>query len=159
MFEINYKIKYVFMLKPLKISPKGVNLIKNFEGLRLQSYLCVGNVWSIGWGTTEINGVKVKERDVINLDYAEQLLLFDIKRFEELVNRRINICLTQNQFDALVCHSYNTGGSDTLFDLINSGSSNKKIREWFEGTYISANGKVLKGLIDRRKKEANLFFS
>jgi lysozyme len=143
----------------MKISEKGIEFIKHFEGLRLQSYRCLGNVWTIGWGTTEINGVEVKEGVTISLENAEQLLKDNLKKFEDLVNRRILIHLTQNQFDALVSHAYNTGGSDTLFDLINSGASKKEIREWFENTYITANGKVLNGLIARRKKEAILFLS
>jgi lysozyme len=141
----------------MKISKKGLDLLKSLEGLRLHSYLCLGNVWTIGWGSTQINGIKVKEGDVISVDFAEQLLMHDIQRFESLVETNIKTNLTQNQFDALVIHSFNTGGSETLFDLINKGESLKKIREWIENTYISANGKVVKGLILRRTKEANLF--
>lgn len=140
-------------------SEKGINLIKQFEGLQLQAYLCSGLIWTIGWGATEINGTKVKKGDSINIDEADQLLWFDIKRFEELVNSRIKVKITQNQFDALVSHSYNTGGSDGLFELINSKEKKEKIREWFETTYVTAQGKLLKGLVDRRAKEATLFFS
>lgn len=143
----------------MKISEKGIDFIKHFEGLRLQSYLCMGNTWTIGWGATKIYGVKVKNGDVINTEDAEELLKHDIKRFEEIVNTRINIPITQTQFDALVSHSYNTGGSDTLFELINKGERKEIIREWFENTYITANGKQLNGLITRRKKEANLFYA
>lgn len=142
----------------MQISEKGIVLIKQFEGLRLQSYLCSGNVWTIGWGATEIYGVKVKEGDIIQIEDAEQLLKYDLKKFEDLVNSRIKTRITQNQFDALVSHSYNTGGSDTLFYLINIKDNNEKIREWFETRYITAQGKVINGLIARRVKEANLFF-
>ena len=54
----------------MKISQKGIDLLKYFEGLKLQSYLCPGNVWSIGWGATQINGKKVKEGDVISIECA-----------------------------------------------------------------------------------------
>ena len=143
----------------MKTSDKGIALIKQFEGLRLQSYLCNGNVWTIGWGSTGIFGIKVKEGDFIKIEEAEQLLKLDIKKFEDLVNSRIYTKITQNQFDALVSHSYNTGGSDTLFHLINKCEGKEMIRDWFENTYISANGKLLNGLIARRKSEANLYFS
>ena len=53
--------------KVVKTSEKGILLIKNFEGLRLEAYQCSGFVWTIGWGTTMINGNKVKSGDVINL--------------------------------------------------------------------------------------------
>jgi lysozyme len=62
----------------MKISNKGLDLLKSLEGLRLNSYLCLGNVWTIGWGSTQINGIKVKEGDVISVDFAEQLLMHDI---------------------------------------------------------------------------------
>ena len=142
----------------MQVSDKGIVLIKQFEGLRLQSYLCSGNVWTIGWGATEIYGTKVKKGDVLTIEEAEQLLKYDIKKFEDLVNTRIITSITQNQFDALVSHSFNTGGSDTLFYLINKKEDKKKIREWFENTYITAQGKLLKGLVNRRVTEANLFF-
>ena len=143
----------------MRISQKGIYLLKHFEGLKLQSYLCPGNVWSIGWGATQINGKKVKEGDVISIECAEELLFHDIQKFEKLVNEKINVDLSQNQFDSLVLHSFNTGGSDTLFDLINKEVSLGEIREWIENTYITANGKILNGLIVRRKNEANLYCS
>jgi lysozyme len=143
----------------MRLSQLGIDMLKRFEGLNLQSYLCPGNVWSIGWGATQINGKKVKEGDVISIECAEELLIHDIQKFENLVNEKINVDLSQNQFDSLVLHSFNTGGSDTLFDLINKEVSLGEIREWIENTYITANGKILNGLIVRRKNEANLYCS
>lgn len=142
----------------MQISEKGIVLIKQFEGLRLQSYLCSANVWTIGWGSTEMYGAKVKKGDVLTIEEAEQLLKYDIKKFEDLVNKRISINITQNQFDALVSHSFNTGGSDTLFYMINTKEDKRKIREWFENTYITAQGELLRGLVNRRLAESNLFF-
>ena len=40
----------------MKTSPKGIALIKEFEGLRLKAYKCPGGVWTIGYGHT--TGVK-----------------------------------------------------------------------------------------------------
>ena len=113
----------------MKISENGIRLIKQFEGLRLEAYLCSGNIWTIGWGTTLINGAKVKADDKINYKYAEQLLEYDLKKFESIVNLRITTEIMQNQFDALVSHTYNTGGSDTLFQLINQKENKEKIKE------------------------------
>ncbi|WP_072884258.1 lysozyme [Chryseobacterium takakiae] len=76
-----------------------------------------------------------------------------------MVSNKIKTALTQNQFDALVSYTYNTGGSDTLFSLINKKANPEAIREWFTSRYITAGGKVLNGLIRRRKAEADLFFS
>ena len=66
--------------------------------------------------------------------------------------------LNQNQFDALVSHAYNTGGSETLFELINSQSSSIKICHWIENTYITSGGNLILGLVKRRQIEADLFF-
>jgi lysozyme len=142
----------------MKISENGIRLIKQLEGLRLKAYLCSSNIWTIGWGTTQINGTKVKAEDQINLEHADLLFKQDLKKFENLVNSKIQIQITQNQFDALVSHSYNTGGSDTLFQLINQHAERSKIKFWFENTYIMSKGKIIQGLVERRKKEANLFF-
>jgi len=57
----------------------------------------------------------------------------------------------------LVSHAYNTGGSDTLFKLINQKASIQEIRKWWENKYITGGGVKLKGLIERRKVEFNLY--
>ena len=36
----------------MNISQKGINLIKQFEGLRLEAYQCSAGVWPIGYGHT-----------------------------------------------------------------------------------------------------------
>jgi lysozyme len=144
--------------KIIKTSEKGIVLIKNFEGLKLEAYQCCGAVWTIGWGTTIINGVKVKCGDVINKEMAETLFIEDLKRYEDIVSSNIKIQINQNQFDALVSHTYNTGGSDTLFELINTDAGNKEIYKWFVNSYITSKGNVITGLINRRKIEADLFF-
>ena len=55
-------------------------------------------------------------------------------------------------------YTYNTGGSDTLFKLINQKAFKEQIQKWFETKYITANGVKLAGLVRRRKEESNLFF-
>ena len=145
--------------KVVKTSEKGILLIKNFEGLRLEAYQCSGFVWTIGWGTTMINGNKVKSGDVIDLELAEKLFRRDIEKKEDIVNSALQISINQNQFDALVSHTYNTGGSDTLFELINSDAGKKRIYHWFVNTYITSKGNLIQGLVKRRKIEADLFFT
>ena len=87
-----------------------------------------------------------------------QLLIEDLGVFERIVSSKIKIPLTQNQFDSLVSYTYNTGGSDTLFKLINRRAPDEQIRKWFETKYITANGVRLNGLVRRRKAESDLFF-
>ncbi len=142
----------------MKTSENGISLIKNFEGLRLKAYQCTSSVWTIGWGNTIINGIKVKNGDLIDEEMAENLLREDIRRHEDIVTSRIKIPINQNQFDALVSHTYNTGGSDTLFELINSDAGIKKIHNWFIKTYITSAGILIPGLVKRRKIEAEIYF-
>ena len=144
----------------MKTSTNGINFIKQFEGLRLSAYLCSANVPTIGYGNTYYpNETKVKLGDKITQTQADELLIDILKKFEAIVNRKLKVKVNQNQFDALVSHTYNTGGSDTLFRLINNGANDTEVRTWFESRYITANGVKLKGLIRRRKAEANLYFS
>ena len=141
-------------------SQRGIALIKQFEGLKLNAYLCSANVPTIGYGNTYYpNGIKVKLGDKISQEQAKELLKDILKKFEAIVNRKLKVKVSQNKFDALVSHTYNTGGSDTLFRLINNGANEQDIRSWIETRYITANGVKLKGLIRRRKAESDLYFS
>ena len=136
-----------------------INLIKKWEGCKLESYKCSAGHWTIGYGNTFYeDNTKVKQGDKITQKRAEVLLVNLLPKFESIVNKKITISLNQNQFDSLVSYTWNTGGSDTLFSMINKKASDKDIRTWFETKYISANGKVLQGLVNRRKEEANLYF-
>jgi lysozyme len=143
----------------MKTSTKGIDLIKEFEGLRLQAYQCPAGKWTIGFGTTKINGQGVPQNLIISESQAKYLLQQDLIEFEKLVLQNITVQLNQNQFDALVSHTYNTGGSEILFDLINQSSPNEVIRNWMENSYITVDNKILNGLIRRRKAEADLYFS
>jgi len=135
----------------------GVALIKEFEGCKLKAYLCPAKKPTIGYGNTfYANGTKVKIGDVITQAQADELLLLTLKSFEAIVSKRIKVNLTQNQFDALVSHTFNTGGSDTLFKLVNEG---KDVKQWWTTRYIQANGVTQKGLVRRRKAEYDLFMS
>ncbi len=145
----------------MKISQKGINLILLFEGFSSEPYLDSAGIPTIGYGNTYYpNGRKVMMNDpAITREKAAELFLSVLPSYEKKVNSKIKVALTQNQFDALLSHTYNTGGSDTLFSLINKKANSEAIKSWFTSRYITAGGKVLNGLIRRRKAEADLFFS
>ena len=144
----------------MKTSKSGIALIKKWEGCKLTSYKCSAGHWTIGYGNTFYeDNTKVKEGDKISQERAEKLLLNLLPKFEAIVNKKVSVPLHQNQFDALVSYTWNTGGSNTLFNMINSKDSDKDIRNWFETKYITANGKKVSGLVNIRKDEANLYFS
>ena len=115
---------------------------------------------TIGYGATFYkDGKKVTLQDKpITEEGAEELLKLILKSFESIVMRKIKIPLKQCQFDALVSHTYNTGGSDTLFKLINQNAPDEQIRKWFTTKYITGGGKRLQGLVNRRNAEAKLYF-
>lgn len=162
----------------MRTSIVGINLIKEFESLHdgdlstigLQPKMCPAKVWTEGYGRAMRNkdgvflkGVKDKQEAYANITInnkqeAEQALVEDLRVFERIVSFKIKILLTQNQFDSLVSYTYNTGGSDTLFKLINKKAPEEQIRKWFETKYITANGVRLNGLVRRRKAESDLFF-
>ena len=59
----------------MTISQEGIDLIKEFEGCKLEAYKCPAGVWTIGYGTTK----GVKEGMKITQLKAEKLLLFAVK--------------------------------------------------------------------------------
>jgi lysozyme len=162
----------------MKTSNIGINLIESFESLHDGDLSMIGlqpkmdpiGIWTEGYGHAmrDKNGNFIKGRANKALAYAnitihtkadaERVLLQDLASREHVVMQNIKIELNQNQFDALVSYVYNTGGSSTLYRLINKKAPEASIRKWFETKYITADGVELPGLVRRRKAESNLFF-
>src|SRR6478609_4185699 len=109
----------------MKINKLGLDLIKTFEGLSLKPYLCPAGVPTIGYGSTRYeDGTKVKITDpAISEDRATKLLENTLVNYEAIVKGSIKVPLNDNKFSALTSHTYNTGGSKTLFYLINNSAS------------------------------------
>jgi lysozyme len=140
----------------MKTGIRGLGLIKKFEGCKLTAYICPAGLVTIGYGNTFYkNGSKIKLGDKITQQQAEELLMDLLPQYEAIVNKNIKIDLTQYQFDALVSFAWNCGKSETLFRLVNSKS--KDLKQWWETHYTTGGGKVLQGLVNRRKAEAQLF--
>ena len=135
----------------MHISKQGIDLIKKFEGCRLEAYKCPAGVWTIGYGHT----VGVKQGNKISPSQAETYLRYDLKLFEMHVENNVELTLNQNQFDALVSFTYNCGLKN-LKTLI-KGRDLKQIGNALT-LYNKAGGKVLKGLANRRKAEQELYF-
>jgi len=161
----------------MKTGKKGLDLIKEFEGLHdgdlkqigLQPKMCPAGIWTEGWGRTIRNkgafvkGAENKElanrlAKIKDAKQADVALIQDLKVFEVIVARKVTVDLTQNEFDALIAHTYNTGGSNTLFKLVNEGNT-EGIKKWWVEKYITANGVLLRGLVRRRQAELALFLS
>lgn len=178
---INLKNFYKFKdyMNKNKTSQKGIDLIKHFEGLHdgdlhtigLQPKLCPAGIWTVGYGralrddsgeflTSKFSYDSIRflrpEMFNITIDQAEEFLREDLIKFEKIVLSKLNVSLKQHEFDALVSHTYNTGGSSNLFKLVNE-KNKKKIKDWWLSTYITANKVKLKGLVKRRNAEWELF--
>jgi lysozyme len=142
----------------MKTSNIGIDLIKKFEGCKLKAYLCPAGVWTIGFGNTYyLDGSKVVRGQQINQNEANILLAKLLPKYEAIVNKNIKVALNQNQYDALVSFCWNCGSSQKLFNLINQKATNEVIYNWWINHYITGGGKLLQGLINRRKIEAELF--
>jgi lysozyme len=142
----------------MKTSQNAIELIKLFEGCKLKSYKCPAGVWTIGYGSTYyLDGSKVLMGQKISQIEADMLLLKLLPKYEATVIKNIKVTLNQNQFDALVSFCWNCGSSQTLFRLVNQKATDEVIYDWLINHYIMGGGKVLPGLIRRRRAEANLF--
>ena len=151
-------------MKITNVSKNGLNLVKKFEGLKLKPYLCSAGVPTIGYGNTFYeDGKKVTLNDsLITEERASDLLGMTIKSFEKHVDSFCRDDINQNQFDALVSFAYNLGPynlkNSTLLKKVNANPNDPTIRDEFM-KWTKAGGKVLKGLVERRKAEADLYFS
>ena len=142
----------------MKTSENGKQLIISFEGIKLNAYKCPAGVPTLGVGNTFYkNGNKVKMGDKVTLPQAMELFESLLPKYEKTVLDAIKVPLTQNQFDALVSFCWNCGSSKTLFKMINEKFSEMNIVNWLCSHYIMGGGKVLPGLVRRRKAESVLF--
>ena len=149
----------------MKIDQKGIDLIIKWEGLRLKPYLCSAGVPTIGYGSTYYaNGTKVSLKDPeITKECAVELFKSTIKNYEDAVTIMIGSkTITQNQFNALVSFAYNLGNNalrtSTLLKKVLANPSDKTIENEFN-KWVNAGGKKLQGLVNRRKEEAQMYFS
>lgn len=136
----------------MKISEKGLDLIKKFEGCKLTAYRCPAGVLTIGYGHT---GADVKEGQKITQKKANELLKADVEKFEKHVNTyKKYYYFTQNEFDALVSFAFNIGN---INQLTKYGKRNKGIIADKILQYTKAGGKTLSGLVKRRRAEHDMF--
>jgi lysozyme len=145
-----------------RMSDKGIKLLQQFEGFRTHAYQCSAGVWTIGWGHTSAAGApNVRKGMVITRQEAEAVLRRDLKQYEEAVRKHVKVKLTQDEFDALVSFCFNIGtngfAASSVVRYINTGR--KHLVGAGLAMWVKAGGKTSKGLVARRKMEADLFYS
>ena len=138
----------------------ALQLIRKWEGCRLETYLCSAGVPTIGYGST---GPHVKSGMRITQAEADALLEKDVKRFIDVVDLQITAKLTNNQRCALICFAFNVGAGalldSTLRRRLNSGEDPNRVAKEEIPRWNKAGGKVLEGLARRREDELKLFLS
>ena len=133
-------------------------LIKKYESCKLSAYKCPAGISTIGWGTTVYpDGTPVKMGDKITQEQADGYLLSYVSK--NITPYIKDLKLTDNQRIALESLIYNIG-----WGAFSKSKCYKAIKDKDWGTgyknwdWITANGKVLNGLIKRREEERYLFF-
>lgn len=145
------------------MTPAGLELVKRFEGYSPRPYLCPAMVWTIGWGTTRYPwGKRVTPLDAhATPDKADSWLEHELMKAELAVIRYTTVWLNEVQRAALASFVYNLGAgafrASTLRRRLNSG-------DWEDVPYQlsrwnKAGGRVLRGLVIRRKAEADMWIS
>lgn len=144
----------------MKTSDFGRSFITRWEGCHLKAYLCPANVWTIGVGhtaamgnPTPVSGMKITQ------DEADAILARDLSQIERDIIASVKVKLAQKQFDTLVSFVFNVGigafRKSTLLKKLNAGNYAAVPEELMKWT--RAGGKVLQGLVNRRKAEADLW--
>lgn len=141
----------------MKASVDAYELIKQFEGLRLEACLCPAGIWTIGYGHTS----GVSPNSFITIQEADDYLHRDVATIEMQLNK-LNLSLRQCQWDAIVSFVFNVGignfkASTLLAKIRINPDDNSIIDEFLRWVY--ANGKVMRGLQKRRLTEMKLYFS
>mgnify|MGYP000878549539 FL=1 len=153
-----------FAARPYHLSDAGARLIGQFEGYRANAYRDVGNIWTIGYGSTHVNGVPVKEGDTIDVPRALKALQEEAQMDATFLESAIVNPLTQNQVDALISLCYNIGvgafSGSTLRRTINARQpvTEKMFTDWNK---VRVNGVLTpsNGITRRRAAEYALFMT
>lgn len=136
-------------------SPECVAMVRQFEGFAAEAY-ADGLYCSIGYGH---HGPEVKPGQRVTEPEACKLLEIDLARFAADVESRVHVRLAQQQFDALVCFTYNVGvgafEKSTLLKLLNAGYYREAASQFLRWNKVA--GVASAGLTNRRKAEQAMF--
>lgn len=144
-----------------KFSDKGLQMLKQLEGVKYKSYQDSIGKWTIYIGLTTIGGNPVVPNMNITEEQGKTEFFRQITTYEICVSKNVSSNINQNQFDALVSFAFNLGcaalKSSTLLKKINVNPNDPTIEQEFE-KWCRAGGNVIQGLLNRRKTEASLYF-
>lgn len=142
----------------MRVSQRGIDLIKKFEGIRLKSYVCPAGVLTIGYGHTSSD---VTPNMQITEQEAERLLWKDTESAQQAVSSFVSARLNQNEYDALVSFTFNIGSTafvnSTLLRLLNHGAERDIVAGEFMRWVKAGSNEAVPGLVRRREAEKALF--
>jgi GH24 family phage-related lysozyme (muramidase) len=142
----------------------AIALIKKFEGCRLEAYKCPAGVPTIGYGATRLSNRSVRMGDKITQKEADELLQDEVNNLFapgvfELLPAAKN--WNNNQISAIISFAYNVGlgaleESTLRKRILNNEDPVKVVMEELP-RWNKADGKILEGLVSRRKEEIAMF--
>lgn len=142
----------------MKTSEAGKALIQSFESCRLTAYPdpgTGGDPWTIGWGTT---GPNVYPGLQISQEHADAWFAADVSEFEHCVEAALP-AVQEHEFSACVSLAYNIGckafAGSSVVRFINAGDMRAAADAFL--LWNQAGGKVMNGLVQRRKEERAMF--
>lgn len=142
------------------ISRRGIDRIKKHEAFSPVPYNDEGGRPTIGWGHLIREGESFSQIDEA---IGERILRQDLAIAEELVNRKVKVPISQNQYDALISFVFNVGGQafadSTLLKKLNARDYAGAADELLRWKYVTKGGVKTEsaGLLARRKTERELF--
>jgi lysozyme len=151
----------------MKVSEKGLDLIKQFEGFRDYVYMCPAGKPTIGYGHVIDQKLVAltKAAPRMTREKAEQLLKDDVKEAENAINSSVKVNISQGQFDALVSLIYNWGAYNFKISnglrKLNAGDYGGAADEFFSKVrgVVNIDSEFSNGLYKRRKAELELWQS
>ena len=148
----------------MQVSENCLKIIKEFEGFSHKSYYATDHekkmgICTIGYGTTVLENKVIPIGKKITEKEAENYLKKDVDDIYLKLHSYIKVDINQNQLDAIVSLVYNIGinafKKSTLLKKLNNKDF-EGAAEQFE-RWVYQDGKILKGLVERRKKEKEIF--
>lgn len=156
----------------ITISKTCLDFIKGYERLVLTPYHGAAdpaNIFTIGYGTIKyppyyMGGKAVSLQDPkITEKMADTFLSFEVNYKCKYIDPYLRDDLSENQFAALVSFAYNVGEgglrSSTLLRRVNANMKDTSIRDEFMKWVHGEGGAVVPGLVNRRRAEADLYFT
>ena len=145
----------------MNINDAGLYIIKKYEGFSSSVYICPAGRPTIGYGSTwDRTGDPVTpEHPDITIEDAERLLRQEVAHVEIALKRLVKVGITENMFSALASFVYNVGSGafqrSTMRMILYRKTYEGCVKEFPK--WRMGGGKVLPGLVKRRKEEVSLF--